>query len=134
MTRALLVIAIGVCALCVPTHTTAQTPVLYPMAGSCCRSTNTRRCASAPIPSPPQPAPPPVDATLTRIDYDLRIENDAVAGRALLTIDVHARRLDARADPRGPDGARRATRWTAGLARRRAAAARAALARGPRRC
>ncbi|MGH9257747.1 MAG: hypothetical protein ACRD3C_24575 [Vicinamibacterales bacterium] len=39
-------------------------------------------------PQPPQPAGPPVDATLTRIDYDLRIENDTVAGRALLTIDV----------------------------------------------
>jgi hypothetical protein len=39
-------------------------------------------------PQPVQPTPPPVDATLTRIDYDLRIENDAVAGRALLTIDV----------------------------------------------
>jgi hypothetical protein len=32
--------------------------------------------------------PPPVEATLTRIDYDLRIDNDAIAGRALITIDV----------------------------------------------
>src|SRR6185312_10385379 len=39
-------------------------------------------------PQPVQPTPPPVDATLTRIDYDLHIENDAIAGRALLTIDV----------------------------------------------
>jgi hypothetical protein len=39
-------------------------------------------------PQPPQPAPPPVEATLTRIDYDLRIDNDTVAGRALVTIDV----------------------------------------------
>lgn len=38
---------------------------------------------------PPAPASGvPVDATLTRIDYDLRIENDTIAGRALLTIDV----------------------------------------------
>jgi hypothetical protein len=39
----------------------------------------------------PPPAPPvglPVDATLTRIDYDLRVEAESVAGRALLTIDV----------------------------------------------
>jgi hypothetical protein len=37
----------------------------------------------------PQPiASPPVDATLTRIDYDLRVDADAVTGRALLTIDV----------------------------------------------
>jgi hypothetical protein len=39
-------------------------------------------------PQPAPPSPPPVDATLTRIDYDLRIENDAVAGRALVTVDV----------------------------------------------
>ena len=34
------------------------------------------------------PQPPPVDATLTRVDYDLRLDGDSVAGRALLTIDV----------------------------------------------
>ena len=47
-------------------------------------------------PGVPLPAPPPVDATLTRIDYDLRIDpstslgsgGDTVTGRALLTIDV----------------------------------------------
>ena len=40
--------------------------------------------------NPPQPLPPapPVEATLTRIDYDLRVDTDTVAGRALLTIDV----------------------------------------------
>ena len=38
-------------------------------------------------PSPPRPASPPVDATLTRVDYDLRIDGDGVAGRATLTID-----------------------------------------------
>src|SRR5262252_7186205 len=32
--------------------------------------------------------PPTVDATLTRIDYDLRINNDVATGRANLTIDV----------------------------------------------
>lgn len=34
------------------------------------------------------PSPPPVEATLTRVEYDLRIDGDLVAGRALLTIDV----------------------------------------------
>jgi hypothetical protein len=40
--------------------------------------------------NPPAPQPPasPVDATLTRVDYDLRVEPDAIVGRALLTIDV----------------------------------------------
>lgn len=47
-------------------------------------------------PDDPAPTPPPVDATLTRIDYDIRVDpstslgasNDTVVGRALLTIDV----------------------------------------------
>jgi hypothetical protein len=39
-------------------------------------------------PAPTPPAPPPVDATLTRVDYDLRVEGETVTGRARLTIDV----------------------------------------------
>src|SRR5262249_31973135 len=39
-------------------------------------------------PPPPTVASPPVDATLTRVDYDLRVDTDAVTGRAVLTIDV----------------------------------------------
>lgn len=39
-------------------------------------------------PSPPQPTSPPLEATLTRVDYDLRVDADSVVGRALLTIDV----------------------------------------------
>jgi hypothetical protein len=39
-------------------------------------------------PSPPRPEAPPVDATLTRVDYELRIDGDGVAGRATLTIDT----------------------------------------------
>lgn len=40
--------------------------------------------------NPPTSAPalPPVDATLTRVDYDLRVDGDTVSGRARLTIDV----------------------------------------------
>ena len=37
------------------------------------------------------PSPPPlsaVDVTLTRVDYELRLDGDAVTGRALLTADV----------------------------------------------
>ena len=33
-------------------------------------------------------ATPPVDATLTRVDYDLRVDGGTVVGRALLTIDL----------------------------------------------
>jgi len=34
------------------------------------------------------PEPPPLDASLTRVDYDLRIAGDLAAGRASLTVDV----------------------------------------------
>jgi hypothetical protein len=35
-----------------------------------------------------EPEAPPVDATLTRVDYDLRIDGDFAAGRASLTVDI----------------------------------------------
>ncbi|HEY7501811.1 MAG TPA: hypothetical protein VH740_25045 [Vicinamibacterales bacterium] len=40
------------------------------------------------FPTVPDPLPPPVDATLTRIDYELRVNGDTVTGEARLTIDV----------------------------------------------
>ena len=40
------------------------------------------------FPSPPDPSPPPVDATLTRTDYELRVAGDTVTGQARLTVDV----------------------------------------------
>jgi len=40
------------------------------------------------FPAEHEPAPPPVDATLTRVDYDLRIDHELASGRATLTVDV----------------------------------------------
>jgi hypothetical protein len=40
------------------------------------------------FPAERDPEPPPVDATLSRVDYDLRVETDVAAGRATLTVDV----------------------------------------------
>ncbi len=40
------------------------------------------------FPAERDPEPPPVDATLTRVDYDLHILGDLATGRASLTIDV----------------------------------------------
>ncbi len=34
------------------------------------------------------PEPPPLDATLTKVDYDLHVTSDVAAGRASLTVDV----------------------------------------------
>jgi hypothetical protein len=39
-------------------------------------------------PTEHDPEPPPVEATLTRVDYDLRINSDLATGRATLTVDV----------------------------------------------
>lgn len=39
-------------------------------------------------PSEVEPEAPPVDATLTRVDYDLRIDGELATGRANLTVDV----------------------------------------------
>jgi len=40
------------------------------------------------FPTEHEPAPPGIDATLTRVDYDLRINRDIATGRADLTVDV----------------------------------------------
>jgi hypothetical protein len=44
-----------------------------------------KRAAS---PAEPDPAAPPVEATLTRIDYDLKVDGDLATGEARLTVDV----------------------------------------------
>jgi len=40
------------------------------------------------FPAPAEPQVPAVDATLTRVDYDLRVNGDLAAGRASITVDV----------------------------------------------
>ena len=42
----------------------------------------------AAVPTDPEPSPPPVEATLSRIDYDLKIDGDLASGEARLTVDV----------------------------------------------
>ena len=44
-----------------------------------------KRAAS---PAEPEPEPPPVEATLSRIDYNLKIDGDLATGEARLTVDV----------------------------------------------
>ena len=39
-------------------------------------------------PPEPEPEPPPVDATLTRVEYDLRVTGESAVGEARLTVDV----------------------------------------------
>jgi hypothetical protein len=40
------------------------------------------------FPALPDPAPPPVDAALTRVDYELRISGETITGQARLSVDV----------------------------------------------
>src|SRR6476620_9645042 len=47
-----------------------------------------RTLRSRAFPATPDPAPPPVEATLTRVDYDLRAAGDTAVGQARLTVDV----------------------------------------------
>ena len=42
----------------------------------------------AAFPAEREPEPPPVEATLTRVDYDLKVEGELASGEARLTIDV----------------------------------------------
>ena len=47
-----------------------------------------RALRRAAFPLDSEPAPPPVEATLSRIDYDLKVEGDLASGEARLTVDV----------------------------------------------
>lgn len=47
-----------------------------------------RSLRRAAFPADADPVQPPVEATLTRIDYDLKVEGDLAAGEARLTVDV----------------------------------------------
>jgi hypothetical protein len=42
----------------------------------------------AALPEEAEPLPPPVEATLSRIDYDLKVDGDLASGEARLTVDV----------------------------------------------
>src|ERR1044071_4244782 len=85
--RHTVLIAMIVCALCSPVRSIAQTPI-SPEGWVFLPVDESRALRERANPQPPQPANPPFDATLTRVDYDLRVENESVVGRALLTIDV----------------------------------------------
>ena len=79
------------------------------------------------FPVPPTPNPPPVDAALTRVDYDLRANGDTVSGEARLTVDVLKQGWVSIQAPAGVPRTQRALERTADGARRRHASAGADL-------
>jgi hypothetical protein len=87
MSRTGVVAAILVCALVGPQAAAAQTTappdgwVVLPV-------DEYRALRDKAQPPPPPPVAPPVEATLTRVGYDLHIDGETVVGRAVLTIDV----------------------------------------------
>ena len=87
MHRSVLSIALVVCAL--GTIARAQAPTATTPDGWVVLGVDEYRALrERASPLPPRPDAPPVEATLSRIDYDLRVDGDTVAGRALLTIDA----------------------------------------------
>ncbi len=77
----------------VPTHLSAQTTGTSSAASHSpgwvvLSITDYRSLHAKAYPPDHEPVGPPVDATLTRLDYDLRIDGDLASGRATLTVDV----------------------------------------------
>jgi hypothetical protein len=87
MSRTGVVAAMLLCALAGPAGAIAQTTA--PPEGWVVLPVDEYRALRDKAQPPPAlPPGPPVEATLTRVDYDLHIEGETVAGRAVLTIDV----------------------------------------------
>jgi len=75
--------ALLLCARSAPAQTASHAPGWVVIAISDYRTLHAKA-----YPPEREPEGPPVDATLTRVDYDLHIEGDLAAGRASLTVDV----------------------------------------------
>ena len=84
----LLSIAVVVCALGNTARAHAQNTTTTPDGWVVLGVDEYRALRERAAPAPPRPDAPPVDATLTRIDYELQVDGDTVAGRAVLTIDA----------------------------------------------
>jgi hypothetical protein len=78
-----LCVALLLCARSAPAQTASHAPGWVVITISDYRTLHAKA-----YPPEREPEGPPVDATLTRVDYDLHIDGDLAAGRASLTVDV----------------------------------------------
>ena len=74
--------------LCANTSSAQNTPAAHAPGWVVITIGDYRSLHAKAYPPDREPEGPPVDATLTRVDYDLHIEADLAAGRASLTVDV----------------------------------------------
>jgi len=73
---------------CSATLMQAQTPAVNPEGWVVLPVDEYRALRRAAFPLDADPLPPPVEATLSRIDYDLKVDGDLASGEARLTVDV----------------------------------------------
>src|SRR5689334_13392550 len=95
-------VALVVCSLGVYSRAHAQQPATPPDGWVVLGVDEYRALRERASPQPPRPDPPPVEATLTRIDYDLRVDGQPVPmrsgdrpailisrpGRSVVTLDI----------------------------------------------
>src|SRR5689334_7154827 len=75
-------------AICCAFSTSAQTPAPPPDGWVVLPVSEYAALKRAASPAEPEHVAPPVEATLSRIDYDLKIDGDLATGEARLTVDV----------------------------------------------
>lgn len=88
-TRSLLAAVVAVAGLCgLSTHSSLAQSAPRPDGWVVLPVEQYRALKRAASPDEPKPEAPPVEATLSRIDYDLKVGGDLASGEARLTIDV----------------------------------------------
>jgi len=81
-------IVITLILICAATASQAQTSAATPDGWVVLPVSEYVALRRAALPSEADPAPPPVEATLTRIDYDLKVDGELASGEVRLTVDV----------------------------------------------
>ncbi len=84
MTRAVFLLAV----LTMTTASSAQEPPARTDGWAVLPVEEYRALRAKAYPAEPEPSPPPVEATLTRVEYDLKVAGDMAAGEVRVVVDV----------------------------------------------